>query len=204
MLTKSGIDVTQAVMIGTKRTIMRTVKAAAVESGAAAIADWTGFNKKDTEPAAGMISLYDLFGNSHTKLVLGFYSTSGVGFVHAPADGDTGGFEVLGYMYGSSAFGGPPFLIASTAITGCVVGSLTYDTCVDDGDTLTTALWFDSITLNFSDWFGGVAVYDHAANRVAWLVIGDTAGLEYLYVRSFGLSTAAGEAPSLGVVGFTY
>ncbi len=203
-MTSSGTDVTSVVAIGTKRTIMRTVKAAAAEDGAAALSSWAGMNKNDAEPAAGMVNLYGLFKSSHTKLVLGLYANRGTGFNEAPADLDTGGIEVYGYMYGSTDFGCPPFLIASTAITGCVVGPQTYDTVVDAGDTLTTALWFDSITLNFSDWFGGVAVYDHGNNRVAWLVIGDIVGLEFLYVRAFGLSTGGTEAPSLGVVGFTY
>jgi len=206
--TRSGQIVTKTTMIGTNMSMFRTIRAAGEEDGAAAIADWTAFNILDTEPAAGKVDLLPIFGNSYTKLVLAFYGNQGTGFDHAPAEDDTAGIEVIGYMReaGGSSRGGPPVLIASTAAGGVILGTQTYDTVVDGGDTLTAALWVDTITLDLSDWLGGVAVYDSGNNRVAWLVIGDPAGLAYLYIRRFTClgDTSAGESPSLGCVGWAY
>lgn len=197
---KSGIVTAGAQGLATPQTGWRELLALGVEDSAATISTFGNYNFRDTVPQAGIIDLYEEFGNGWNSLVLGVYAGPSGG--QDPADGDTFGLDVIGYR---NSLAGPPLLIATVAAGAGIIGTLSADyKPATPGEALTNCYWADTAVLTFSDWPGEPKIFDSGNDRVALLDI-DMCGSRYILFNRHGVDGAvAGEAPAICILGWTY
>lgn len=198
-LPKTGIIAVNAQSIATMQTGWRELLALGAEDSAAAISTFGNYNFRDTIPQAGMIDLYEHFGNGWNNLILGIYAGPIGG--QDPADGDTFGLDIISYR---NSLAGPPLLLATVGATAGIIGTLPVDyNPAEPGEALTNCYWADTITLTYSGWINEPEVFDSGNNRIALLKI-DPAGGRYLLFNRHGVDGAvAGEAPAICIIGWT-
>jgi hypothetical protein len=200
-MTKSGRNVTEIYGLGTPMIPWREFRTVLTQDADTVVDLTTNHNHEFSAlTSSQFVDLYDIFGSSFNRLVLGFYSVDlDIVGGNDVAENDTFGFDLLGYR----SEGGEPIMLAGTTSTACIIGQMEVAAKID-GTILTasSAFWCDTIVLNFSNSISKPVVYDSGTDRMALLHL-DPFGCRYLYPRICGLA-ASGEAPTITVVGTVY
>ena len=207
MASKRGRMFRDGTLIGTPVIPWVEIRASAAEDEADAIdSGETAGDFMDYDLNTRSSSVFDLqaaFGNSFSQLLLCFYGEDGGGQTVVPGT-DAFGFQLFGYRQSiSSTLYGPPLLIAQADSGSAVTGDM--QVAHDANGTAVTAgeaYWVDTIALSFSDWMGGVEVFDSGNNRIAILRVADLMGCRYIDPIIFNADGAtASECPAVAVLG---
>ena len=197
----SGRNVNQIVGLGTPMIPWKIARSAAAEdaSGAATFVNGLDYDTVEDANPGIIVDLYSLFRTSVNEIVFAIWAQDFGG--NQVVEDDNGGFQLFAYRTLPS----DPVLVCECDDTNMIVGTMQALSPDGQMDNITAgeAFWIDTVSYaGFSDWVGGVTVFDSTNDRKALTRL-DTMGYRYWYWRFHNvLGSEANEPPSVGVAVF--
>ena len=136
----------------------------------------------------GIVDLRQLFTNTGNGVEIAFFTEDDSAL-------DTFDFELFAYRNGLY---GPAKRVFSTTGNACIIGTMICTKHPITGTAQASGLWCDTIS-GTSYWPKDAAVYDSANNQTALLVF-DTRGYSYLYIRIFNAGGGGTECAKIGAI----